>query len=93
MPYQSSAQRKFMHAQLPGIAKRWDAEAREAPKTYRTGSPVAHKGMKLDPTGYVNREINKGKSTKRSGLAQRMIQQAAKRRALAMKGRPGKLGA
>lgn len=26
MPYKSSAQRKFMHARHPDIAKRWDAE-------------------------------------------------------------------
>lgn len=89
MPYKSKAQAAFMHAKLPKIAKRWDAEAREAPKTYRTGSPVAHKGMKLDPTGYVNREVNKGKrSQKRSGLAQKMLQNAANRRLSAMKGRP-----
>jgi len=25
MPYKSDAQRRFMHAQHPGIAKRWDA--------------------------------------------------------------------
>ena len=75
-----------MHSQHPQIAKRWDAESK---KVYRTGSPVAHKGMKLDPTGYLNREINKGKrSQKRSGLAQKMIQRAAQRRISAMKGRP-----
>ena len=26
MPYKSDAQRKFMHAKHPEIAKRWDAE-------------------------------------------------------------------
>lgn len=89
MPYKSQQQAAFMHINHPKIAKRWDAEAREAPKTYRTGSPVAHKNMKLDPTGYVNREVNKGKRAQnRSGLAQKMIQKAAQRRTAAMKGRP-----
>lgn len=89
MPYKSDAQARFLHAKHPKIAKRWDAEAREKPKIYRTGSPVAHKGMKLDPTGYVNREANKGnRSQKRSGLAAKMIQKAAQRRASASKGRP-----
>lgn len=55
-------------------------------KVYRTGSPVAHKGMTLDPTGYINREINKGKktrkrvSTRRAGLAKMNLQRAAARR-------------
>lgn len=53
-------------------------------KTYKTGSPVAHKNMKLDPTGYVNREVNKGSlikpSSSRSGLAAKSLQRAAKRR-------------
>lgn len=26
MPYKSNAQRKYMHANLPEIAKRWDKE-------------------------------------------------------------------
>lgn len=26
MPYQSDAQRRFMHARHPGIARRWDKE-------------------------------------------------------------------
>lgn len=79
MPYQSDAQRKFMHMKHPAIAKRWDAEA----KTYRTGTPVAHKNMTLDPTGYINREVNKGRqkpSTKRSGLAKMSLERAAQRR-------------
>lgn len=29
MPYKSEAQRKYMHANLPEIAKRWDAESRK----------------------------------------------------------------
>jgi hypothetical protein len=53
-------------------------------KTYRTGTPVAHKGMKLDPTGYVNREVNKGslikKSNQRSGMAAKSLMRAAQRR-------------
>lgn len=28
MPYKSDKQRKFMHAEHPEIAKRWDAEIR-----------------------------------------------------------------
>jgi hypothetical protein len=53
---------------------------------YRTGSPVAHKNMKLDPTGYINREVNKGKQvqkplTNRSGLAKMSLRRAAARRA------------
>lgn len=51
---------------------------------YRTGVPVAHKNMTLDPTGYLNREINKGNrlqpSTRRAGLAKMGLQRAAQRR-------------
>lgn len=54
-------------------------------RVYNTGSPVAHKNMKLDPTGYINREINKGKLSKpltnRSGLAKMSLRRAAARRA------------
>jgi len=53
-------------------------------KVYKTGSPVAHKNMKLNPTGYVNREVNKGSliqpSNSRSGLAAKNLQRAAQRR-------------
>jgi hypothetical protein len=53
-------------------------------KVYMTGTPVAQKGMKLNPTGYLNREINKGKltqpSTQRSGLAKMGLERAAQRR-------------
>lgn len=86
MPYKSDAQRKFMHAQHPDIAKRWDKEMKKPStnKVYKTGSPVAHKNMTLDPTGYVNREVNKGKriqpSTRRSGLAKMSMERAAQRR-------------
>ena len=31
MPYKSEAQRKFMHAQHPEIAKRWDKEYGSTP--------------------------------------------------------------
>jgi len=60
----------------------------------RSGSPVAHKGMALDPTGYINREVNKGTrakkgpSTARSGLAKLSIQRAAKRRLAIQKAKP-----
>lgn len=101
MPYKSDAQRKFMHAQHPEIAEKWDAEIRKKKgsnkvnKVYRTGSPVAHKGMKLDPTGYINREINKGKrvqtSTARSGLAKMALKRAAERRAAASRPLPASL--
>jgi len=53
-------------------------------KVYRTGTPVAHKGMRLNPTGYVNREVNKGSlikpSNQRSRLAAKSLQRAAQRR-------------
>lgn len=53
-------------------------------KVYKTGSPVAHKGMKLNPTGYINREVNKGSlikpSNQRSQLAAKSLQRAAQRR-------------
>lgn len=53
-------------------------------KVYKTGSPVAHKNMKLNPTGYINREVNKGSliqpSTSRSGIAAKSLQRAAQRR-------------
>jgi hypothetical protein len=53
-------------------------------KVYRTGTPVAHKNMRLDPTGYVNREVNKGSliqpSSHRSGMAAKSLQRAAQRR-------------
>lgn len=57
----------------------------------RSGSPVAHKGMALDPTGYINREINKGTKAKkgpRSGLAKKSIARAARRRLATQKARP-----
>lgn len=53
-------------------------------KLYRTGTPIAHKNMKLNPTGYINREVNKGSlaqpSTRRSGLARMSLMKAAARR-------------
>lgn len=65
-------------------------------KTYMTGSPVAHKNMKLDPTGYINREINKGKQSKpltnRSGLAKLSLRRAAARRAQIKKKSPRGVG-
>lgn len=96
MPYASSAQRRFMHAMHPAIAKRWDAEisnkgkGSKRSKVYRTGSPVAHKNMTLNPEGYINREVNKGKriqrSTRRSGLAKLSLERAAQRRKAIKKG-------
>lgn len=92
MPYASAAQARFMHMKHPDIAKKWDAEAKKIGsnnpvghnKVYKTGSPVAHKNMKLNPTGYVNREVNKGRqvqrSTHRSGLAKMGLKRAAQRR-------------
>jgi len=86
MPYKSDAQRRFMHAQHPKIAEKWDKEMMggKTTKVYRTGTPVAHKNMTLNPTGYINREINKGKkirpSTRRSGLAKMSLRRAAERR-------------
>lgn len=32
MPYKSDKQRRFMHAEHPEIAKRWDAEIRKKKK-------------------------------------------------------------
>jgi hypothetical protein len=32
MPYRSEKQRRYMHAKLPKIAKRWDAEYGSKPK-------------------------------------------------------------
>ena len=65
-------------------------------KVYMTGSPVAHKNMKLDPTGYINRELNKGKkvqpSTKRSGLARMALERAAQRRIELAKRKPKAVG-
>lgn len=61
-------------------------------KVYKTGSPVAHKNMMLNPTGYINREANKGKrvqpSTRRSGLAKMALQRAAQRRLELAKRKP-----
>jgi hypothetical protein len=63
-------------------------------KVYMTGSPVAHKNMTLNPTGYINREVNKGTkalkgaSTRRAGLARMSLQRAARRRAAAQKAKP-----
>jgi hypothetical protein len=60
----------------------------------RSGRPVAHKGMALDPMGYVNREANKGTralkkpSTARAGLAKLSIQRAAQRRLAIQKAKP-----
>lgn len=98
MPYKSAAQRKFMHAKLPKIAAKWDSEMKKQPtggkpnKVYKTGSPVAHKNMTLDPMGYINREINKGKrlkpSTRRSGVARMSLRRAAARRLAADKRSP-----
>lgn len=65
-------------------------------RVYRTGSPVAHKGMKLNPTGYINREVNKGSriqpSTQRSGLATMSLRRAAMRRMEARKRAPRAVG-
>jgi len=36
MPYKSAKQRRYMHAKHPGIAKRWDAEARGKRKTKKS---------------------------------------------------------
>lgn len=99
MPYKSKKQRAFMHIHHPEIAKRWDKETGGkviAPKkVYGMGSPVAHKGMTLDPTGYINREVNKGKrtktSTRRAGLARQAIQRAASRRASSLRKPTGPL--
>jgi len=53
-------------------------------KVYKTGTPVAHKGGSLNPTGYINREVNKGSlikpSNRRSKLAAKSLQRAAQRR-------------
>lgn len=63
-------------------------------KVYMTGTPVAHKNMTLDPTGYINREVNKGTkaqkgaSTRRAGLARMSLQRAAQRRAAVQKAKP-----
>lgn len=52
MPYKSDKQRRFMHAQHPDIAARWDAEIRrERPKpsrTHRIGG-MHRVGKHLDP--------------------------------------------
>lgn len=89
MPYKSAAQEKFMHAVHPDIGKQQDAKARKqgasrVAKVYNTGTPVAHKNMKLDRTGYINREVNKGKriqpSTGLSGVARMGLKRAAQRR-------------
>jgi hypothetical protein len=39
MPYKSEKQRRFMHAKHPGIAARWDREAKSAKKTKRKRRP------------------------------------------------------
>lgn len=61
-------------------------------KVYMTGSPVAHKNMTLNPTGYINRDVNQGKriqpSTRRSGLAKMGLKRAAQRRLEAKKRAP-----
>lgn len=61
-------------------------------KVYKTGSPVAHKNMSLDPTGYINREVNKGKrikpSSRRSGIASLAMRRAAQRRLEIQKNAP-----
>jgi len=63
-------------------------------KMYMTGTSVAHKNKTLDPTGYINREINKGRnvktgpSTRRAGLARMSLQRAAGRRAAIQKAKP-----
>jgi hypothetical protein len=55
-------------------------------KLYKTGTPAAHKNTMLNPTGYINREINKGSrvrpSTRRSGMAKLALKRAAERRAM-----------
>lgn len=40
MPYKSDKQRKYMHAQHPEIAKKWDAEIRTHKSTVKS---AAHK--------------------------------------------------
>lgn len=103
MPFKSAAQRSFMYMHHPDIAKRWSNESTAKSignsglkKTYRTGTPVAHKNMTLDPTGYVNREVNKGKliqpSTRRSGAAKLGLKRAAARRLAARQKQPRPVG-
>jgi hypothetical protein len=38
MPYKSEKQRKYMHAKHPGIAARWDREAKRKKSTKRKRS-------------------------------------------------------
>ena len=38
MPYKSEKQRRFMHAKHPGIAARWDREAKSSKNTKKKRS-------------------------------------------------------
>ena len=51
MPYKSAKQRAYMHAKLPGIAKRWDADY---------GGRVV-KGSKVKPHPSHARKAKEGK--------------------------------
>ena len=44
VPYKSARQRRFMHAQHPGIARRWDKEERMSNRTSDSGPVVATAG-------------------------------------------------
>ena len=46
MPYKSDAQRKFMHAQHPDIAARWDKEYPDQKGLPKRVKPKAKKGKK-----------------------------------------------
>lgn len=43
MPYKSDKQRRYMHAKHPGIAKRWDAEAKGKGKAKKKKSTAKKK--------------------------------------------------
>ena len=46
MPFKSQAQRKWMHAQHPEMAKRWEAETPPAKKLPDHVAPKKAKGIK-----------------------------------------------
>lgn len=67
MPYKSDKQRKFMHAQHPEIAKRWDAEMdRTIPEDDNPQDP------KLKPSPNQNAYMRKIPELRQGAMGRRM---------------------
>jgi hypothetical protein len=48
MPYKSEAQRKYLHANEPEVAAKWDAEMKTKPKKKTKSDSLAHQKSLAD---------------------------------------------